>query len=83
MQWKVICRVLSKMNGLSKLKIRIYRSEESGLEERDVLMWLTAVKVQPAGEFVVQMPWSRGEAGWAEGEMLPFLALRGLGTGGG
>ena len=76
MQWKTICSVLSKMNGLSRLKIRIYRSEESGLEERDVLMWLVAVKVQPAGEFVVQMPWSRGEAGWAEEEHLPFVVER-------
>ncbi|PVH77915.1 hypothetical protein DL98DRAFT_656472 [Cadophora sp. DSE1049] len=75
-QWKAICSVLSKMNGLSKLRIRVYRDAEAGVEERDVLVWLASVRVKAAGEFVVQMPWSRGVAGWAEGKELPFVVER-------
>ncbi|KAH7389048.1 hypothetical protein BKA64DRAFT_645515 [Cadophora sp. MPI-SDFR-AT-0126] len=75
-QWKAICSVLSKMNGLSKLIIRIYRDAEAGVEERDVLLWLAGVRLKAGGEFVVRMPWSRGEVGWAEGVVLPFVVER-------
>lgn len=68
-KWAAICDILTKMKGLQKLTMRIYRHVNCGVEEVEILTPLRKVHVE--GEFVVQMHCKKVDDGpWEVGRVM-------------
>ncbi|KAG4428529.1 hypothetical protein IFR05_015991 [Cadophora sp. M221] len=71
-KWAAICDVLTKMKGLQKLTMRIYRHVNCGVEEVEILTPLRKIRVER--EFVVRMHCKKVEDGtWEVGRVMDVI----------